>query len=104
QITAGSGFPLTPIYVVPVTGVTGSVRADYTGAPVYDAPHGLFLNPAAYAPPAPGHWGNAGRNTIIGPDQFVMGASLQRTFRLTDKYNADLRVDAANVLNHPTFP
>ncbi len=104
QVTAASGLPLTPIYLVGVTGVTGSVRPDYTGARLYDAPHGLFLNPAAYAPPAPGHWGNAGRNTIIGPQQFSMGASLQRTFRLTDKYNADLRFEAANVLNHPTFP
>ena len=29
------------------TGVTGSIRPDYTGAPLYDAPAGLFLNPPA---------------------------------------------------------
>ena len=34
QITAGSGLPLTPVYLAAVhgTGVTGSFRPDYTGA------------------------------------------------------------------------
>ena len=47
QITAGSGLPLTPIYLAAVrgTGVTGSIRPDYTGAPLYAAPPGFFLNP-----------------------------------------------------------
>jgi hypothetical protein len=106
QINAGTGLPLTPVYLAPVkgTGVTGSIRPDYTGASVYDAPSGLFLNPAAYTAPAPGKWGNAGRNTITGPKQFTMNASMARTFRLSDRYSADLRIDATNALNHPTFP
>lgn len=106
QITAGTGLPLTPIYFAAVrgTGVTGSIRPDYTGAPLYDAPNGLSLNPAAYAPPAPGRWGNAGRNSITGPSQFTMNASLSRTFRVSDRLSLDLRVDAVNALNHPVFP
>jgi hypothetical protein len=105
QITAGSGLPLTPVYqaVIAGTGVTG-IRPNYTGAPLYDAPSGLFLNPAAYTAPSSGHWGNAGRNSIIGPQQFTLNASMARTFRLNDRYSADLRIDAANALNHPTFP
>ena len=33
QINAGSGLPLTPVYLAAVrgTGVTGSIRPDYTG-------------------------------------------------------------------------
>ncbi|MEO8025697.1 MAG: hypothetical protein ABI823_04465, partial [Bryobacteraceae bacterium] len=60
--------------------------------------------PAAYAAPAPGRWGNAGRNTITGPAQFTLNASLSRTFRFRDRINLDARVDAANALNHPNFP
>ena len=102
----GTGFPLTPIVLSAVrgTGVTGNIRANYTGAPVYAAPAGMFLNPAAFAPPAPGEWGNAGRNTITGPAQFTMNVSVGRTFRWGDRFNADLRVDATNALNHPVFP
>jgi trimeric autotransporter adhesin len=105
QITAGSGFPLTPIYFAAVkgTGVTGSIRPDATGASPYDAPAGYFLNPAAYTAPAQGNWGNAGRNTIIGPAQFSVNASMGRTFRIKDRVMLDLRIDSANVINHVTF-
>ena len=105
QITAGSGLPETPIYLAAVqgTGVTGSIRPNYTGAPLYAAPSGLFLNPAAYAPPTPGQWGNAGRDSITGPGQFTANASMSRMFRLTDRFNADFRFDSTNALNHVTY-
>ncbi|HEY6392832.1 MAG TPA: TonB-dependent receptor [Bryobacteraceae bacterium] len=106
QINAGSGLPLTPIYVAAVlgTGVTGSIRPDYTGAAVHAAPPGFFLNRAAYAAPATGQWGNAGRNSITGPAQFVLNAGMGRTFRVSDRLSADLRIDATNALNHVTYP
>ncbi len=105
QVTAGSGLPLNPVYfaVVPGTGYTGTVRPDYTGASLYSAASGSFLNPAAYAAPAPGTWGNAGRNSITGPLQFRLDATLGRTFRLRDRLNLDLRFDSTNVLNHVTY-
>ncbi len=103
--TAGTGMPLTPIYFAAVsgTGVTGSIRPDYTGAPLYSATGGRNLNPAAYTAPPAGEWGDAGRNSITGPAQFSMNASMARTFRVTDRWNADLRFDATNVLNHVTY-
>jgi len=106
QPTAGTGMPLTPIYAATVsgTGVTGSIRPDYTGAPLYSATGGRNLNPAAYAAPPAGEWGDAGRNSITGPAQFSLNASMSRTFRVTDRWNADLRFDASNVLNHVTYP
>jgi len=105
QPTAGTGTPLTPIYLATVsgTGVTGSIRPDYTGAPLYGASSGRNLNPAAYTAPPVGEWGDAGRNSITGPAQFAMNASMARTFRVTDRWNADLRFDATNVLNHVTY-
>jgi hypothetical protein len=105
QLTIGSGLPQTPIYFAAVggTGVTGNLRPDRTGLSVTDAPSGLFLNPAAFRPPAPGQWGDAGRNSITGPGQFSLNASLTRSFPWRDRYNIDLRVDATNVLNHVTY-
>ena len=105
QITVGSGLPQTPIYLaaVPGTGVTGSIRPDYTGAPIYAGTSGLSLNPAAYTAPLSGQWGNAGRNSIIGPAQFTFNASMARTFRLNRRFNLDLRMDSTNLLNHATF-
>ena len=105
-ITAGSGLPLTPVYLaaVPGTGCANCLRPDYTGANLYAPPEGRFLNPAAYTAPLPGQWGNAGRDSITGPDQFSLNASLARVFRLTDRLNLNLQFDSTNVLNHVTFP
>jgi hypothetical protein len=105
-VNFASGMPLNPQFpgIVQGTGLPGSIRPDYTGASVYDAPSGLNLNPAAYAAPAPGQWGNAGRNSITGPSQFSVNASVQRTFRLNDRFSATLQINSVNPLNHPTFP
>jgi len=105
QIAAGSGLPETPIYLAPVqgTGVTGTIRPEYTGAPLYAAAPGFFLNSAAYVAPPQGQWGNAGRDSITGPAQVTLSASLGRTFRVSDRFNLDLRVDSTNALNHVTF-
>jgi hypothetical protein len=106
NLNAGSGLPLTPVYVATVTGtgVTGPVRPDYTGQPLYAAPAGLSLNPQAFTAPPPGQWGNAGRNSITGPAQFSWNASMGRTFRVNDRFNLDVRFDSVNPLNHVTFP
>ncbi len=105
-INAGSGLPLTPLYGQATVGtsLTSSIRPDYTGAPLYDAPPGLSLNPAAVTAPKPGQWGNAGRNSITGPGQFTLNASMARTFRFGDRLNADFRLDTINALNHVTYP
>jgi hypothetical protein len=105
QIVAGSGLPETPVYLAAVngTGFTGSIRPDRTGIPLYAASRGRFLNSAAFAPPQPGQWGNAGRNSITGPDEFTFNASVSRTFRVGKQYNLDVRVDATNLLNHVVF-
>jgi hypothetical protein len=106
QITSGTGLPETPIFLatVPGTGVTGTIRPDLTGAPVYTAPAGYHLNAAAFSAPAAGAWGTARRDSITGPDQFSLNGSLSRTLRLRNPFNLDLQIDATNLLNHAIFP
>lgn len=91
QVTAGSGLAETPVYLatVPGTGFTGTIRPDYTGT--------------EFVAPASGEWGNAGRGTITGPDQFSLNASMGRVFRLSDKFNLEARADSTNALNHVNF-
>jgi trimeric autotransporter adhesin len=104
-ISAGTGFPLTPQYVLPQlgTGFTNALRPEYTGQPLYAAPPGLALNPAAFAAPLPGQYGDAGRDSITGPFQFTLNASAGRTFRLTDRFSGDLRIDSTNPLNYVEY-
>ena len=103
QITTGSGLPVTPLWVTPVRGVTGTMRASLTGASPDAVPAGYYLNPGAYGAPAPGTWGTAGRNSISGPAQFSMNAAVGRTFRWGARLNLDWRFDATNVLNTLTY-
>ncbi len=106
QLTWGTGLPLNPLYplAVPGTGFMGVLRPDATGASPYAAPPGLYLNPAAFAAPPEGAWGNAGRNSVTGPRQFVLNTSLGRTLRTWDRVSLDMRIDATNITNTPTFP
>jgi hypothetical protein len=106
QMTLGSGMPLTPVILAPVqgTGMTGSLRPNVTGAPIEVETGKAFLNLAAFAAPASGEWGNAPRNSITGPSQFSLNASLSRGFKISDRINMEFRVNAMNVLNHVTFP
>jgi hypothetical protein len=104
QLTAGSGLPFTPVYLAPVpgTGVTGSLRPTLTGATL-TPPTGYYLNPDAYAPPSVGQWGNAGRNSAIGPAVFTFNAGVARTFQWTERLSFDWRLDFTNVLNLETY-
>ena len=64
------------------TGVTGSIRPDYTGrAGLRGVRRAAPESGGVRARRQPGQWGNAGRNSITGPSQFIMNASLGRTFR-----------------------
>lgn len=104
QLTMGSGLPETANYVSPIpgTGVIGPLRPESTGAPVYAGQAGLFLNPAAFAAPSPGQWGNVGRDSIFGPALFGLNTGLGRTLRW-DRLNLDFQIESNNVLNHVTY-
>lgn len=105
QLTVGSGLPATPLYLTSLagTGLTGALRASYTGAPIDDAPAGYYVNPAAFAAPSAGEWGTAARNSITGPAQFSLNTGITRTFVLSNRWSMDWRIDASNILNRVTY-
>jgi hypothetical protein len=62
-----------------------------------------WFNPAAFATPASGTWGNLGRYAAYGPGAVEFDTSLQRRFRLTEKARFELRATAYNLANHPIY-
>jgi hypothetical protein len=104
NVIVGSGMPFTPIVqtLLAGSGVVGPLRPNLTGAST-DAPSGLYLNPAAYVAPPAGQFGNAGRNSIVGPMQFTFNSGITRTFQMTERMSADWRIDATNILNRLTY-
>ncbi|HWZ51156.1 MAG TPA: hypothetical protein VNW54_06810, partial [Granulicella sp.] len=105
ELTAGTGLPQTPIYLtaVPGTGVTGTIRPNFTGANVYAGSAGYHLNSAAFSAPVAGQWGNAGRYSIEGPGSVTLDSSVARNFRLREPFSLDVRMDATNILNHVVY-
>ena len=87
------------------SGQTQSQRADYIGGPVYAANRGpgLWLNPAAFALPAAGTYGSAGRNAFRGPGLWQTDIALSKKFKLTERFNLDFRTEAFNLFNRAQF-
>ncbi len=83
----------------------GGLRADATGLPV-TLPSSqrstlLYFNTAAFAVPAAGEFGNAGRNTIPGPASLNFDMSVDRLITISREKNltADVRLATSNTFN-----
>lgn len=96
--TSGTPFTATINGDSSGTGYTGDARAEATGLPVTNGSG--FFNPAAFAVPATGTFGDAGRDTIPGIAQFTLTASFFRSFRIDDKRRIEFRIDSTNPVNH----
>ena len=57
----------------------------------------------AFSIPAPGVFGNAGRNILRGPDTKVLDISLDRNFAITERINLQFRAEAFNLSNTAQF-
>jgi hypothetical protein len=52
--------------------------------------------------PLPGERGNLALNTMEGPGLWLFDAAMSKTIRISERKSLEFRVDARNVLNHPT--
>ena len=79
------------------------MRGNVTGLPIDEAPEGYYVNPAAFAAPEPGTWGNAGRNSIRGPARFSLDAQISKSFQIVGNRSISWGLTATNVLNQVTY-
>jgi len=56
-----------------------------------------------FANPGDGNLGNIGRNTYHGPAGFYSDLSIVKKFKIYERLNAQFRMDAFNVFNHPVY-
>jgi len=62
-----------------------------------------YFDPTAFAQPAPGTYGNTGRNAFRGPGYFTMNLSVARQFKITERIGFQVRADAMGFTNTPHF-
>ncbi len=62
-----------------------------------------WFNTSAFAFPAPGTFGNAGRNILDGPGYQNVNVSLLKNTALSERFNLQFRAEAFNLFNHPNF-
>jgi hypothetical protein len=61
------------------------------------------LNPAAFATPQPGTYGNYVRNTLHGPGIGQFDLTLAKRFRLSEAANVEFRGEIYNLFNRANF-
>jgi len=110
-----SGYPSDPasgasrVYSGGTQGLPTSGRPNaVAGCDLYSGFHTLnqWFNPSCFSLQALGTYGNAGRDTIIGPNLWNLDNSLNREFRVTkisEGFRIQFRAEAFNILNHPSF-
>jgi hypothetical protein len=110
-IGAQSGGPLT-IYAGKDQSLTGSGkdRAQVVNQQVYQSgacantsPCINFLDPNAFALPATGQFGNAGKGAFTGPGFFNWDLGLFKNFPVKERWRLQFRGEFFNVPNHTRF-
>src|SRR5207244_12746886 len=90
-IASGVAAALTAVAGQRVNRILPSVYGDKSVAP--------YLNPAAFAQPAPGTLANLGIGRILGPDTWQFDAAISRSFGLGEMKRLEFRAEAFNVTN-----
>ena len=63
----------------------------------------MWFNPAAFAVPPAGRFGNALPNSLVGQPLNVHHLSIAKRFRIGERLSYTMTAAASNLFNHPTF-
>jgi hypothetical protein len=101
----GTGV-LSGVNTVGLAGGNNSQRPNLVpGVPIYlhTSDKTQFLNPAAFALPEPGQLGNLPRGAIRGKPINNVDFSLNKNWKMRERYGFQFRAEFFNFLNHPNF-
>lgn len=62
-----------------------------------------FINPAAFATPNAGEFGNLGRNALSGPSFKQVDITVSKKFRFTERTHFEFRTEIFNIFNQTNF-
>lgn len=105
-VVSNGSVQTTPVVNVPGGGQSRNVARPDLVAGVDPYVHGrgwLYVNPAAFAMPAPGTFGNLGRNALRGPGIGQLDLTLSKKFPVNESMNFEFRAECYNLLNSPVY-
>ncbi len=105
-IRSGAPYNITVPGDIANTGNSNYMRANLIGDPNLDNPSpspGYWFNTAAFASPAPFTFGNFGRNRLRSDYFRNFDLSVFRQFPIRESVRLELRAEAFNAFNTPTF-
>ena len=102
--TFQSGPPVSRIVTNQTLGNQRGIRVDQIGDPFSNLPSDrYYINPAAFAPPALGSYGNTGRALFRLPGRNQWDITLSKNWNPTAKTRLQFRADMINAFNHTQF-
>jgi|SRR5438132_1252402 len=75
----------------------------FMAAPLTNLIISNWFNPAAFAVPAKGTWGNLGRYAARGPGYYEIDSALEKRFEVTENRSVSFRAEAFNLFNRPAY-
>jgi hypothetical protein len=106
----GASFPALPqgfvaVVNTPGGGASRNVRRPdlIAGVNPYLGNDRSFINPAAFATPAPGTFGSFPRNELSGPSFTQVDFTLSKKFRFSETMNIEFRTEVFNIFNKANF-
>src|SRR5207253_6729560 len=97
KILSGGYLSVTTSTDVALNGIGGQRVNQILTDPYGDKSVKNYLNPKAFAQPAPGTLGNSGAGSIRGPGTWQFDAALSRTFQVHERQKLEFRAEAFNV-------
>ncbi len=100
-----SGLWFSPVLQTSTTNTGTSSRPNLIPGAKVVYPKTLlhWFLPTAYSNPAPYTYGDASRNSLVGPGRTNLDESLFKNFTIHEQMTLQFRFEAFNVFNHPQF-
>jgi trimeric autotransporter adhesin len=108
--TIASGLPFTPRFLGEASevngGTNGTLRPNLVPGQSIPLSHPTvaeWFNTAAFSKPLPGEYGDARRNSIIGPGTKVFDMAFTKVIPLKESRMLEFRAQATNIFNIPNW-
>ena len=94
-LTVQSGLPFSPVLQTSTTNTGTGSRPNVVGTVTYPKTLQQWFSPSAFGTPAPYTYGNAGRDTLVGPGRTNWDMSIFKNFVIKEETRFEFRAEGS---------